>query len=197
MQKIESIFTKAKAWQLFLLLFAIPMVIQFSVMSYFMPDFTSAEGNQNQAREAFERLTNVFGVLTFVFALLLVGWLYFSGIAANRRLKESTRKRTYMFRFSAIYPIIYVVLYFVVFIRSFTGDPSIGMVPIIIPLHFLAMICMVYLLYFASKNLSMSLKEKGITSGGTAGFFFGFWFYPIGVWFIQPKVNRLVNQEGA
>ena len=50
---------------------------------------------------------------------------------------------------------------------------------------------MFYNLYFVSKSLLIAETGKSATFSEYAGEFFLLWFYPIGVWLIQPRINRL------
>jgi len=62
---------------------------------------------------------------------------------------------------------------------------------VIFLLHFFAMFCLFYDIYFVSQNLAMVETGKEVTFYDYAGRFFLMWFFPIGVWYIQPRVNRL------
>jgi len=61
---------------------------------------------------------------------------------------------------------------------------------LIFPLHLLAMFCLFYLLYFVSKSLVLAETCKPASFNEYAGLFFLIWVFPIGVWFIQPRINR-------
>ncbi len=53
---------------------------------------------------------------------------------------------------------------------------------------------MFYDLYFVSKNLVLAETSKSASFYDYAGPFFLIWFFPVGVWFIQPRINRLYGQ---
>lgn len=63
---------------------------------------------------------------------------------------------------------------------------------ILVVMHLLATIAVLYVLGFSAKNLIMAEKQAAISFFDYAGPFFLMWFFPIGVWFVQPRVNRLV-----
>jgi hypothetical protein len=71
-----------------------------------------------------------------------------------------------------------------------------GVFGFIFPFHLLAMYCMLYLLYFVSKNLVLAERGKPASFYDYSGPFFLLWFFPIGVWIIQPKVNPLYEECG-
>lgn len=57
------------------------------------------------------------------------------------------------------------------------------------------MVCMFYLLYFVSKSLVLAETSKPASFYDYAGPFFLLWFFPIGIWIVQPKVNRLYSER--
>jgi len=48
---------------------------------------------------------------------------------------------------------------------------------------------------FASKSLVMVETGRRAKFYDYAGPFFLMWFFPIGIWFIQPRINRLYSQR--
>lgn len=53
---------------------------------------------------------------------------------------------------------------------------------------------MFYLLYFVAKGLVTIETGKEAFFSDYFGVFMLFWFFPIGVWFLQPKMNRLYRE---
>ena len=66
--------------------------------------------------------------------------------------------------------------------------------PYIIPLHLFAMFCLFYCLYFVSKTFKTAETQRKVAFGDFAGEFFMLWFFPIGIWIIQPKINKMVDE---
>ena len=74
------------------------------------------------------------------------------------------------------------------------GMVGIG-IGILIPLHLFSMFCMFYLLYFCSKTIkSIELKREALF-GDYIGEFLLLWFFVIGIWIIQPKINKMVDKN--
>jgi hypothetical protein len=73
--------------------------------------------------------------------------------------------------------------------------PRMKMFFMIIPLSLISTVLMFYCHYHTGKTLK--LVEHGDAPGkvDAIGEFFLIWFYYIGVWFIQPRVNRVVADE--
>ena len=53
---------------------------------------------------------------------------------------------------------------------------------IVFPLHLLAMICLIYVLYFVAKSLVLTNKRRHVTLGDYAWSLFLLWVSPLGVW---------------
>lgn len=111
------------------------------------------------------------------------------GSFLNFVAQPALRVRLGLFRFALLYPTVYMFLFFTLF-----GTTKPALLALIFPLHFFAMFCMFYSIYFVSRNLALVEKGKQVSLPDYAGAFFLLWFFPIGVWFIQPKINRLYAQ---
>jgi hypothetical protein len=57
------------------------------------------------------------------------------------------------------------------------------------------MFCIFYIAFFASKSLAMAEKSGPVTFYDYAGPLFLIYFFPVGVWFVQPRINRLYAQS--
>jgi len=55
------------------------------------------------------------------------------------------------------------------------------------------MYCIFYLMYKAAKTIKTAEVQKPVSFGDFAGEFFLLWFFPIGIWFLQPKINKLAE----
>jgi hypothetical protein len=55
----------------------------------------------------------------------------------------------------------------------------------------LLMVCNFYVLYFVSKSLVLAERSKPASFYDYAVPFLMILFFPIGIWMIQPRVNRL------
>jgi hypothetical protein len=132
----------------------------------------------------------VFLGLMILYLLGFLAWFGSMGLFFRSIAKPELRTGTQFFYFSLVYPVVYVPIFF------FLVVPDIGLpVWVILPLHLACMVCLLYLLYFTSKNLVLVETGKPVSFYEYAGPFFLLWFFPIGVWVIQPKVNRLYGQR--
>jgi len=108
----------------------------------------------------------------------------------NSIVKLELRLKSGFFRVALIYLPFYLVFNIATF-QSFSP----GLLELILPLHLFVMICMFYLLYFVSKSLVMAETNKPASFCDYAGPFFLLWFFPVGIWIVQPRVNRLYSEK--
>lgn len=64
---------------------------------------------------------------------------------------------------------------------------------IIVPLHLLSMFGILYSIYFSAKTFKTVELQRNVQFSDFAGEFFLIWFYFIGVWIIQPKINQFLK----
>lgn len=71
------------------------------------------------------------------------------------------------------------------------GEPNLAIFAFIAPLHLFSMFCMFYCGYFNAKALKAVETKKPVTFSDYVGEFFLIWFFPIGIWIIQPRINKI------
>ena len=182
MKAIGNVFLRAKHWQMFLLLFAAPTIAEFSAIGVI------------PARILSWRDLGAGGIfflgMMVLYLLCFLAWFWSMGLFFRSIVKAELRMETRFFRFALIYPVVYVPVFFLLVIPD-TGVP----VWVILPLHLACMVCLFYLVYFVSKNLVLAEAGKQVSFYEYAGPFFLLWFFPIGVWIVQPKVNQLYEEK--
>jgi hypothetical protein len=180
MRALTRFFLKAKHWQLFGLGL---LIVVFGEMLM---------GGVVMSLQRGESSAWVFasGIVMGVTLSSVMVWFWTVGSYLNSVAPEIVRPKMSFFRFSAIYP----ALYGFVAGSVFFGAPNGLWLLAIMPWHFLAMICVFYDLYFVAKNLAVAETGKRAEFYDFAGPFFLMWFYPIGVWFVQPRLNRLYQR---
>lgn len=170
MSGFADYFLRAKAWQVFLLFFAVfSMLVAVSLPGRGTP--------------------TAFIALAAISESCLLAWLWSMGSFLSSITPQASRLNVRFFRLALVYPPLYIVAFLTLFEHSL---PALFLV--IIPLHLFAMFCVLYTLYFVSKSLV--LAERG-ESSSFMGPFFLIWFFPVGVWIIQPRVNRLYAEKRA
>lgn len=178
MNHIRTFLVRAPHWQIFLLVGGLYFASSVGLILFRLP---SAHP---------EKLLDFPGLLNgFVIALGMSPfflWFWSMGSFLNELISPENRPGLGFFRFSLTYPPLYFVLFFAAF-----GSASPMLWTVIFPLHMLGMVCMFYLLYFVSKSLALVELGRNVTFYDYAGPFFLLWFFPFGVWVVQPRLNRI------
>jgi len=177
MNAIQNFFVRAKHWQVFLLLFGL----------FFLGNAVGLQSMIQNPDKVFEAIWPVFG-LTELLAVCLALWLWSLGAFLNSVVVLPHRPRLSFFRLAIIYPLLYMPV-FMAYFQSLSFKPP--LLPAIVPLHFFAMFCLLYDLYFVAKNLALVEKQRSVSLGDYLGYFCGLWIFPIGIWIVQPRINRL------
>jgi uncharacterized RDD family membrane protein YckC len=182
MRTVTNFFLRAKHWQIFFLLFGIGYVGGAAAM--FLPLAHA------RSPEDLLRVNLSFGAVMALSVFCLVAWLWSMGSFLNSIGQPALRLRLGFFRFALVYPAVYIFVFLALFA---TTKPA--LIALIFPLHFFAMFCLFYDLYFVSKSLALIETGKQVSFHDYAGSFFLLWFFPVGVWFIQPRIYRLYAQS--
>lgn len=180
---MENFFLKSKHWKLFLIFFMLMFVSQ---ISFILPRINNAN--------------HFNGLQTAVFIGCFLSWFYFLITGLNKRIiNENLRSSTRYLPFLIAFPILYVSTAYTIFPGGFQistegksdADPIWFL--IIFPLHLFSMFCIFYLMYKAAKTIKIAEVQKPVSFGDFAGEFFLLWFFPIGIWILQPKINKLAE----
>jgi len=75
------------------------------------------------------------------------------------------------------------------------NEPNPMIFAVIVPLLLLSMVCIFYSLYFVSRSYKTAILQKKLEVGDYIGEFFMIWFFFIGVWILQPKINKMIEEN--
>jgi len=191
-------FLQAKHWQLFTLTVGIPLLFQI----YFISSMVSAGDDFDEA--IFMRFVVFILIISILFILVYYGWLWSVGVGLQEKLPQDLKMNVKFFKWAIIFPLIYMVLIFgglglalgtgLDDIEQNLGSLNSAFV-IIVPIHLFSVFCSFYQLYFVSKTIKTVEKQRPVSFGEYIREFFLIWLYPIGIWFIQPKVNELAQAD--
>ena len=194
-------FLKAKHWQLFLLTFGIPMIFQFVIMGTMFANV--ANGNNPDPTFMFNYM-KFFPIMMIIFMGVFFGWFWSVAVGLQSKVPEDVKMKVKKFKIFFFIPIAYML-----FITLFMGiqmnglmtngtEPSGGLigglVAVIVPLHLFSMFCIFYSLYFVAKTFKTVELQREVKFSDFAGEFFMIWFYPIGIWIVQPKINKMIEK---
>ena len=195
-------FLKAKHWQLFLLTFGIPMLFQFIVMSTMFTNF----GNSNPPDPTtLLNYMKFYPVVMILYMGVYFGWFWSIVIGLQKKIPVDLQMKLKRFKIFFFIPLGYIL-----FISIFAGsamsgfvdgtnapDPKLiaGLFAFILPLHLFSMFCIFHSIYFVAKTIKTVELQREPSFSDFAGEFFLIWFYPIGIWIVQPKVNEIIEEE--
>ena len=134
----------------------------------------------------------LYGAMTALGMAFVLLWLWAIGSFLNSIAQPRLVQRTALWTFALIYPVLYLLL-----AAPFFITPGLKYFEIILPFHFLAFFCVIYDLRFVSKGLALAENGRSVTFYDYAGPFFLIWFLPIGIWLVQPRINRLYAERSG
>ncbi|MBB3188525.1 hypothetical protein [Microbacter margulisiae] len=179
-------FLRLRHWQLFSLFVVPPLVLQFITIwhddSYTWGNFT------------------VTLLLMIVFGALLLGWLYALGKNLHTKLPPTITMSLKLFKIFFFVPAIYILLGAIIMIAGepyfiVHGKSSLVILSIIFLLHLFSMFGILYCFYFIAKALKSTELQKPVRFSDFTGEFFLIWFFPVGIWVIQPRINKLFGKS--
>ncbi|WP_303317954.1 hypothetical protein Q4Q34_18760 [Flavivirga abyssicola] len=196
-------FLNAKHWQLFTLMFGIPMLLQIVTMIFM---FTDVDSNGNLDQTGVLNTFKLFPIIMFLYTGLLFGWFWSIGIGLQKFIPTDIKMKMKKFKIFFFIPLIYILFLLVIIGTTFygfsSGNNAVGgivgkMLFFIIPMHLFSMFCMFYLLYFVSKTIKTTELKRTVAFSDFIGEFFMIWFFPIGIWFIQPRLNKIISEKST
>lgn len=202
-------FLLAKHWHIFLLTFVIPFLLQLGVMLTWAVNFAQQVITQPEPD-----LTEMFNIFKFFPVLMIVYsaahffWLWSLAIGLQPKVPAHVLMKTNKFKGFFFFQISYLFLFSLgmsLFISTMptmiehAEVPNFNLIGVVIavvfPLHFLAMLSVLYCMYFAAKTIKTVELQREVSFGEFIGEFILIWFHAIGVWFIQPQVNKLMESK--
>ncbi|MEZ5105255.1 MAG: hypothetical protein R2757_21445 [Draconibacterium sp.] len=180
-------FLRAKHWQIFIAIFIIPYSLQFLAMTI---------TNNNQ-----EKMMYFTPFIILVLFLGLFGWFWSIAIGLKERIPYGIKMKIKKFKIFLLIPMIYVPIVFNLFDLVFDNlEKSNGLMmgisfAIIFPLHILSIFGFLYSFYYVAKTYKTVELQKEVSFSDFAGDFFLLLFFPIGVWIIQPNINKMVVND--
>jgi len=134
-------------------------------------------------------------LLCIFIGLPLYLWL-FSIIYQLDKRRNFNRKKggILLLYFVSFYPIVYVFLFFLfALILMFSTNPETFFFKIILPFHFLAMICTLIQMIICADSYFKFEESKNLKSQSRFVTFILLAYFIVGVWILQPKLNEYIK----
>ncbi|MFM2224432.1 MAG: hypothetical protein RJA07_634 [Bacteroidota bacterium] len=194
-------FLKAKHWQLFLLTFGIPIIFQIVLMGSMISNFSTQTSTEPQMMFNYMKL---FPIIMILFMAIFFGWFWSAAIGLQKKVPGNVTMKVKKFKIFFFIPMVYILCIMIFMAFTIDGlinsgsEPNAGLIAsmfaIVIPLHLFSMFCIFYTLYFVAKTFKTVELQREVKFSDFAGEFFMIWFYPIGIWIIQPKINKMIEE---
>ena len=117
---------------------------------------------------------------------IMIAWLYLVGNSLKEKANIGEAISTRWFNISLLYSAVYIIILDILFHNSPPKN--------IIPFHLFAVISIFGALFFVSKLLVTSEYKRTGNKKKWIGTFFLFWFFPIGIWFVHPRIKKVLQE---
>lgn len=198
---------RLKHWELFLITFAIPLVIYltgFFISVFRIVNKSMAPGGHNYQPQIADFVPVIIAaIIMFAGAVTHYVWMYNAATKLQQYMNPDMRKlKLKRFKIFFFSPFVYILLLgtLVPIIISYqvnqeSPSPAVFILlfSIIIPGHLYSAFCLIYVLYFSAKTVKSAELQREAHFNDYIAEFFMFWFFPVGVWFLQPKINKVIN----
>lgn len=203
---MNSIFLRAKHWQLFVTMMIIPFIATI-LLSIIIAVVIVSKNPQKS-----EEVIWILYILPFILAasvFIQFGWLWNVTTQISKLVPHDV-VRLPLFRIKTfiIIPILYIccipLFLAPIFsdIAGFDHDPNPGIIIkfaslgiLFFFLHLFSIFCLFHTFYFIAKTIRAAELQRNVTFSDFTGDFFLVWFFPIGVWFLQPRINKLIKAQ--
>lgn len=159
-----------KHWQLFLAIIIFPVIFPWDI------------------------ITHEIDLGSFAFAFLAVAWFYTITTHFHKKLPADVTMDLTRYKIFTIVPFVYIMMLFISTPTMSINSDSDAFIWVL-PIHLFSVYCIFYCLYFTAKTIKSVELQRPVVFGDFAGEFFLLWFFPIGIWIIQPKINRLFMED--
>lgn len=184
-----NLFLRVKHWQLFLVTVGIPFILQaFWIYNLVLHVFHD--------RAIFRYYLKFFPLIIIFCAGPILFWQWSVALELRKIIPADIKGTVTKFKIFSFVPIIYfsMLIAAILYILPITDDFAIRIVvsfSAVVLIHLFTMFCIFYCIYFVAKTLKTAELQRTVFLSDFIGDFFLIWFYPIGIWILQPRLNAL------
>lgn len=175
---------KLKHWQLFILIWGIPTAL--SIVS-----------NSNLGLS----IIVAFPVMMLFFIFGLFGWVWAIATELYEKVRPEVKLNLSAFKIIFLIPVVYILLLLLwMAFFAFNGsgdqeDPPVIFIVLFIMIHLVSMVCIIMGLRYAAKTMRSVELHRAAKFGDYIGEFFLMWFSIVGIWILQPRLNKLMEDH--
>ncbi len=142
----------------------------------------------------FKFTVSLIGNIVFFVVIVVFGWLYSIGKWANQHLPKDQQKNLVLFTLGFAIPLVYILLLILVYFPTLSPESRPQPPGWMLPMHILSMIGIFYSIWFSARQYIALQREREVDTTRFSNIFFLMWIFPLGIWIIQPGVNRLYDR---
>lgn len=187
-------FLKAKHWQLFLLMFGLPFFLQGMMMRQVISSIPVG----GDLSPYIDMGLNFLLALLLFSIVLFWGWLWSVGVGIQAFIPSELRLNVKQFKVFLIIPFIHILFFLGMIIYALNLDETLFNENILFFIsfgHLFSMYCILYCIYFIAKTIKTAELQQKVTFGDILGTLFLLFIYQLGIWSIQPRINKLIQQQ--
>ncbi len=184
---MNTLLLRIKNWQLLILILAIPIIIDFILIYTSVSDSVS------------DKFNKLLPVSLFQFTIVIL-WEFSIANLLHKSLPKNVKMNFKRFKIFFFIPVFYIISigFLVIKILSLPVTENIRTYIIVylftIPIQFFSIFCIFYSIYFISKSLKSVELQKEVNFNEHILEFFLLFFFPFGLWLIQPRINEIYSQ---
>lgn len=176
------------------------------MMADMMPVLKQGQMVMNE-KQSMDFAVKVFAKMGYFLAIVIVitgiffAWLWALAMGLQHRIPAELSMRTIKFKMAFFFTLAYTIMFCALMIYFFNDFPAhldingAWFFILVIPFHLLAMFCILYCFYFTAKAIKLAELQRPLKLDDYIGEFFLLWFSFIGVWILQPRLNKMINAE--
>ncbi|NCD71390.1 hypothetical protein [Mucilaginibacter agri] len=137
-------------------------------------------------------------LIQFIALLIYIGWIYSIGSYMHGLIPPKLRPGITYFRVSCLFIIfLWVIGYF---IQGYFANEELFQINSYKSLLYISLTLytawsILYIFSFAARMLESVIEGEITNLSDSLKAFFCFWFFPIGMWYIQPAVHRVIENR--
>jgi len=206
---MKNLFLNAKHWQIFIPIFILPFGFQFIFMGSIMPS-PNFDGQPPEMpdMQVFQNFLQWLPLLIAASTFIQFGWIWSVASGLKEMVPGEAKLKYKRFQWLFAIPAVYIALlvaalaYFLstlmpdLLANKFNpSEEEIGSFVAIFFgvffLHLLAIGCIFYCIWHVAKSIKCAEVQRDVRGSELAGYFFLTWLLPVGIWFLQPVINKL------
>lgn len=195
---------KAKHWQLFLFVYGLPLLYTIVLLCYMVQSIIKNNAFGVDVISNYSKFSLLFVIIP---VLLLLCWFWSVVEGLNNKLRNELKLRTSKLKISIMILASYTVTISIfilmvmnswdhdkIFYTSLSNEVYIYILTIFFILNILILFCLLFSIHLVAKIIKTTELQKKVNFSDYVGEFILIWLFPIGVWFIQPRINNLIKK---